>query len=160
MIKTHVITQMKYLCVTIKEDYNGYSGSGRLWKQHLKENGSVYKTQLIYQTDDKFEFSKKCLEKSMEFDIVNSNHWANLMIEYGGGEYLYDEAGNRKIKANKQFEEMTPEEREEFEEFCRNSKWFECSVCGSIMTENSFYGNIHRKCREQESFEMIPHIKK
>lgn len=160
MIKTHLITDMKYLCVTVRDNYHSYSGSGSLWKKHIKENGNLYKTQLIFETEDKLDFSKKCLEKSIEYDIVNSENWANLMIEYGGGEYLTDELGKRIVKANKKFEEMTDKEKEEFEEFCRTANWFECSVCKSIMTENSFYGSIHRKCRENETFEMIPYKQK
>lgn len=159
MIKTHLLTDMKYLCVTIKDNYHSYSGSGRAWKKHLKEHGNLQKTQLVFETNDKLEFSKKCLEKSIEFDIVNSPEWANLIFEYGAGEYEYDSNGKRKIKANKKFDEMTEQERKEFEEFCRTSKWFECSICRSITTENSFYGSTHRKCREKSNFEMIPYNK-
>lgn len=159
MVKTHLLTNMKYLCVTIKENYHSYSGSGRAWKRHLKENGNLQQTKLIFETDDKLEFSKKCLEKSIEFNIVNSPEWANLIVEYGGGEYESDEYGKRIIKSNKKFDEMTDKEREDFEEFCRTSKWFECSICKSIMTENSFYGSIHRKCRQDAHFEMIPYNK-
>lgn len=160
MIKTHLLTNLKYLCVTIKEDYQAYTGSGREWKKHLKENGNLFKTTLLFETDDRIEFSKQCLNKSIQFDIVNSSEWANLTIEYGGGEYVYDEHGKRKVKSNKKFDEMTEEERKVFEEFCKTSKWFECSICKSIMTENSFYGSIHRKCREHTNFEMIPYKQK
>lgn len=157
MVKTHLVTNMKYLCVTTRENHASYSGSGRVWKKHLKENGNLIKTQLLFETDDKLGFTKKCLEKSIEFDIVNSDDWANLVVEYGGGEYLYDDTGKRKIKSNKKFDDMTEQEKKQFEEFCRTANWFRCSICGAIMTEQSFYIGLHKKCKEHETFKMIPY---
>ncbi len=153
MIKTHLHTGLKYLCVTTRKEYHKYSGSGIEWKKHLKENGRSWSTELVFESDDKEEFSKVCLEQSMLNDIVNSPNWANSMIEHGGGEYPVDSNGNR-ITAPP-VSKFSSEE--EMLEFCRTSKWFECSVCGARMTEGAFTGLGHKKCKQNSSFKMIPY---
>jgi hypothetical protein len=154
MIKTHQYTGLKYLCVTTKTEYHKYSGSGINWRKHLKEHGRFWDTELLFETDNKEEFSKVCLEKSIGYNIINSPKWANSVYETGGGEYPVDESGKRILTTN------PPggfKSREEMLEFCRNSKWFECSVCGARTTENSYtdYGP-HRKCKKSPEFSMIP----
>jgi len=152
MIKTHSHTGLKYMCVTTKQDYHKYSGSGIEWKKHLKENGRAWSTNLIFESNDKDEFSKVCFEKSILNDIVNSNEWANSMIEHGGGEYPVDENGNRipapSISKFNSQEEMLA--------FCRTSNWFECAVCGAKMTEGAYSGTGHKKCKQDPTFSMIP----
>lgn len=146
MIKTHLVTNLKYLCVTTKNDYHSYKGSGTAWKKHLKENGNLVKTNLIFETDDKDLFFKVCKEKSAEYDVVNSPEWANLIVEHGSGEYLYDEDGKRIFKNVGAY---TYEEREEW----NSLDWYECSVCGARMTGTAF--KTHKKCSLNEHFEMI-----
>lgn len=85
MIKTHLSTNIKYLCYTKKEDHENYLGSGTKWLAHLKENGTNIKTEVIFSTTDKKLFKKIAVEKSIEFDIVKSPNWANLIIEQGAG---------------------------------------------------------------------------
>lgn len=85
MIKTHNKTGLKYLCYTRKKDYISYTGSGIDWLLHLSEHGSDFKTELILETDNFEEFKKIAIEKSLEYDIVNSNNWANRKIEEGDG---------------------------------------------------------------------------
>lgn len=150
MVKTHIKTGLRYLCVTVRENYQGYLGSGKEWKQHLKENGPHIITELIFESDNKAEFSEVCIQKSIEYDIVNSQSWANQTLERGGGEYLTDENGKRiTMTFNTNMSE------EELLEFCRNAKWFECSECGARMTENAF--GPHRKCKKSPAFRMIPY---
>ena len=149
MVKTHLVTGLNYLCVTVRDDYQEYSGSGKEWKKHLKENGYHITTKLLFESDNKEEFSEVCIQKSIEYDVVNSSEWANKVLERGGGEYLVDDNGKR-ITAT--FDsEMT---EEELIEFCRTSNWFECSVCGARMTENAFVH--HKKCKKSSAFRMIP----
>jgi hypothetical protein len=87
MIKTHKITKLKYLCYTKSdgEKYDSYKGSGKLWKSHLKKYGNDITTELIFESDNFEQFKKIAIEKSLEYDVVNSDSWANLKIEEGDG---------------------------------------------------------------------------
>lgn len=152
MIKTHLHTGLKYLCVTTRKEYHKYSGSGKEWKKHLNEHGRAWSTQLVFESDNKDEFSKKCFEQSILNDIVNSTDWANSIIEHGGGEYPVDEDGNRILAPS--ISKFSSEE--EMLEFCRTSKWFECAVCGARMTEGAYTGTGHKKCKQDPAFKMIP----
>ena len=51
MIKTHNVTGLKYLCYTKKagSSYDEYLGSGKLWKEHLKQYGKDILIQLHYE---------------------------------------------------------------------------------------------------------------
>lgn len=83
MIKTHDITGLKYLCKTIRDDWNSYPGSGTAWKKHLQENGKHFTTELLYETSDLETFKDIAAKKSKEFDVVNSKLWANKIPETG-----------------------------------------------------------------------------
>lgn len=84
MVKTHNQTGLKYLCITTKDDYEKYTGSGVYWTRHLKVHGYDFTTEVLYESEDKSEeFIATCKEYSKKFDIVNSKDWANLVIENG-----------------------------------------------------------------------------
>lgn len=83
MIKTHTETKLKYLCITKKEKWETYSGSGVYWKKHLKKYGNTFTTELLYETDDYEEFVIQCLLASQFYDIVNSKEFANSIPEKG-----------------------------------------------------------------------------
>lgn len=85
MIKTHNQTGLKYLCYTRKKDHENYTGSGTDWLNHLLTYGFDFKTELLLETEDFAEFKKLAIEKSLEFDVVNSEKWANRKIEEGDG---------------------------------------------------------------------------
>ena len=87
MIKTHNKTNLKYLCYTRSEGekYNSYKGSGTRWKKHLKKYGDEITTELIFETNDKEAFVKEARAKSIEFNVVESEDWANLKLEEGDG---------------------------------------------------------------------------
>ncbi len=87
MIKRHKDTNLKYLCYTKKtgHDYDEYLGSGVEWKLHLNQHGSNIETELIFESDDYNEFKKVAVEKSIEYNIVESLEWANLKLEEGDG---------------------------------------------------------------------------
>lgn len=85
LIKQHNKTGLKYLCYTQKVDHDTYRGSGLKWKRHIQKYGYDVTTSLIFETtcyDTFIEFAKS---KSIEYDIVNSNEWANLRLEEGTG---------------------------------------------------------------------------
>jgi hypothetical protein len=87
MIKTHNATGLKYLCYTRSEgkEYSAYKGSGTLWKKHLATYGDDIVTELIYETDSYEDFKEVAISKSIEFNVVQSDEWANLKIEGGDG---------------------------------------------------------------------------
>lgn len=91
MVKTHLLTGLKYLCYTTKdgEEYDRYPGSGTYWHKHLKEHGKYISTDLIFETDDHIEFKDFALNKSEELNIVISDEWANLIPEDGNLGYAF-----------------------------------------------------------------------
>ena len=87
MIKKHNKTGLKYLCFTKTEgiEYDNYKGSGKHWLRHLKKHGSDISTTLIYETDSPIEFKEYAIQKSKEYNIIESKDWANIRIEDGAG---------------------------------------------------------------------------
>ena len=85
MIKTHVKTGLKYLCMTRKENWQEYKGSGKLWERHLKKHGNEITTELLLETENEDTFKTVAKQKSMELDVANSADWANLRPEEGDG---------------------------------------------------------------------------
>lgn len=84
MIKTHKETGLRYLCVTNKEDYEKYSGSGVYWSKHLAKHGCDLITQVIYESEEKDEhFRNVCLFYSSLYNVISSDQWANLVAENG-----------------------------------------------------------------------------
>lgn len=83
MIKTHTNTGLKYLCVTTKFNHAKYLGSGLYWRRHLHKHGRLFETELIFESTDLMLFNQTCSDKSLEYDVVNSNNFANLIPELG-----------------------------------------------------------------------------
>jgi hypothetical protein len=81
--KTHLITGLKYLCITKRDDYDIYKGSGVYWRNHLKKYGSDIETELLYETDSLEDLERISLDYSALWDIVESDEWANLIPESG-----------------------------------------------------------------------------
>ena len=106
MVKKHRITNLKYLCKTIQENHNKYSGSGKYWKNHLKVHGNNVMTRVIFSSYDFEEFKKVCLLVSNKWNVVESEDWANLKHENGTGGCDY----------------QTEETKEKIGNFFRNKK--------------------------------------
>ncbi len=83
MIKQHNVTGLKYLCITKKDDYKKYKGSGSLWTRHLKKYGRDITTTLLEETDSLEELSALGLYYSTLYDIVNNPEFANIIPETG-----------------------------------------------------------------------------
>lgn len=83
-VKQHSITGLKYFGRTISKDPFKYKGSGDYWKLHIKKHGINHiKTIEIWGFDDQKLCSEFALKFSIENDIINSNEWANLILEDG-----------------------------------------------------------------------------
>lgn len=86
-IKTHNKTGFKYFGKTIKDPYK-YKGSGKIWINHLKVHGNDVTTQILGYFIDYDECKQVALEFSIEYNIVESNQWANLMVETLDGGFI------------------------------------------------------------------------
>ena len=84
MIKEHEITGLQYLCKTTKKDPIKYNGSGVYWKRHIKIYGKEHIKTIWYELfTDIDELVSTALALSENFDVVNSDRWANLIPENG-----------------------------------------------------------------------------
>lgn len=90
MIKQHKVTGLKYLCITCKENWERYTGSGRHWKNHIKKHGSYFDTELLYESGDYDDFVKVCIFFSDFYDVVKNKEFANAIPESG-----YDNNGGK-----------------------------------------------------------------
>tara|TARA_Y100000034_G_C6772095_1_gene344481 strand:- start:23 stop:856 length:834 start_codon:yes stop_codon:yes gene_type:complete len=91
-ILTHLTTGLKYLCVTTREPFRTYTGSGTAWKAHTKEHGrgiDDMHRQILYEEEiskgelPSEKFQKTCVEMSQKYDIVEDKNFANAQIETG-----------------------------------------------------------------------------
>ena len=83
-IKKHNISGMLYFGRTVKKNIEKYKGSGKYWKLHIDKHGKNDITTLwcekFNNEEDLVEFA---IFFSEEFNIVNSDKWANLKEENG-----------------------------------------------------------------------------
>lgn len=86
MIKTHTKTKLKYLCKkstnNVKKCYT-YLGSGVYWKRHILKYGKEISTEIIEVCDSIEQLREKGLYWSDYYNIVESEEWANLVVENG-----------------------------------------------------------------------------
>jgi len=89
-VKTHTVTGMKYFGKTCKEDPYTYKGSGTQWKEHLKEYGELFTTEIIGHYSDRTECLNDAVEFSYTHNIIESTNWANLKVECldGGWDFV------------------------------------------------------------------------
>lgn len=83
-VKTHKVTEMKYLGQTTKNAHT-YRGSGIDWKKHLLENGNDVRTEILCSGYDREEMKRLGRHYSKLWDVVNNPKWANRIPETGGG---------------------------------------------------------------------------
>lgn len=84
-VKTHRKTGLKYLGKTTSSDPYTYKGSGSIWRDHLKEHGIEYDTEIIRECQTKQELSQWGRYYSKLWNVVESPDWANQIPETGGG---------------------------------------------------------------------------
>lgn len=83
-LKTHNVTGLKYLGKTVQDPFE-YKGSGTRWTNHIKKHGYDVTTEILFETQDKEEFSDAALLYSNILNVVDSNGFANLRNETGDG---------------------------------------------------------------------------
>jgi len=84
LVMEHNITGLKYFCKTsILDRLYRYKGSGSAWTKHMREHGFDVKVGLLgfYIDEDRCLNAAKTF--SIENNIVDSDEWANLVIETG-----------------------------------------------------------------------------
>jgi hypothetical protein len=88
--KVDRISGLHYLGMTTQDPYK-YTGSGKDWKEHLKNNITNIQTIVLYRTSDKEEFNEAGRYYSRLYNIVGAMDdfgnkiWANRIPETGGG---------------------------------------------------------------------------
>jgi ribosomal protein L37AE/L43A len=76
-----------YLGKTVQDPYR-YKGSGLRWENHLKAHGVTandIKTWILHETTSLEEIERLGLYYSSLFNVVESDIWANMKEETGGG---------------------------------------------------------------------------
>jgi hypothetical protein len=84
-IKQHSITGLKYFGKTTNSNPLKYLGSGTYWKKHIRKHGEEY-VETIWMSEpytNKEILTEVALKFSIENNIVESNEWANLILENG-----------------------------------------------------------------------------
>ena len=82
-VKMHRVTKLKYLGVTTHDDPHVYPGKGTYWTQHLKKHGRDVKTIVIFQTKNHDAIKRIGRMLSIQWNVVESDDWANLILETG-----------------------------------------------------------------------------
>ena len=84
LVKTHNPTGIKYFCkTTMLKRLHTYTGSGTLWKRLVDKHGKDISTGVVGIYYDEKRCTEAALQYSKEWDIVNSEKWANLIEENG-----------------------------------------------------------------------------
>ena len=107
-IKQHSVTGLKYFGKTTNKDPYKYLGSGKHWLNHIKKHGKEFvETMWISEPyTNKELLIEYALNFSKENNIVESNEWANLILENGldggtHGRILSEETRQKISSANK-----------------------------------------------------------
>eukprot|EP01083_Nonionella_stella_P292031 993464_1 len=64
---------------------------------HIKEHQSDIRTIIVNHFTDAYSCNTFCMQFSIVNDIVNSNEWANKVMELGWGAFIHTEESKRKI---------------------------------------------------------------
>jgi hypothetical protein len=140
-IKQHSITGLKYFGKTISNNIESYTGSGKRWIYHIRKHGKKYIKTLwvsewFYSKED---IIKVALQLSEEYNIVESNEWANLKPETGidGGmlpDYALKSISNKltgRTKETHEYIRLAAEKKSSYN--MENSEWMR---------------NSRKKCKE------------
>lgn len=92
-VKQHNVTGLKYFGMTKSKDPIKYPGSGLHWKRHCKIHGkSDITTTIVGSYDNKdIEIAREfAIKFSADNNIVESEEWANLIVEDLNNGFRYD----------------------------------------------------------------------
>ena len=142
-VKTHTVTGLKYLGQTRSKDPHKYPGSGKHWVNHLKKHGNLYKTEIIKECANNDEVGHWGEYYSDLWNVVESNKWANLIPESGGGWNLVGDANPQKRadvrkKTSEGMKQYLKEHPKTHEQKKKHSEW------------NKEYWTEERKARHRE----------
>ena len=82
-IKRHKDTGLKYFGKTAKKNPYEYAGSGKYWLKHLKKHSNNVENVWVEYFTDKDNCVEFAEFFSQFYNIVNSDDWANLIVENG-----------------------------------------------------------------------------
>jgi len=105
---------LKYFGKTTNNNPKKYRGSGKYWSRHIKSYNSTVKTINIWKFDDIDICNAFALNFSKENNIVESEEWANLILENGidgfppGIEFSKKHKNNIKLNHRDVSEEKNP----------------------------------------------------
>lgn len=83
-LKIHNKTGLKYLGKTVQEPYK-YRGSGVRWCNHIAKHGYDVTTKILLESESIDEIKAEGLRLSAEWNIIESDEFANLIEENGMG---------------------------------------------------------------------------
>lgn len=87
-VKTHTVTNLKYLGFTKSHDPSKYLGSGLYWLRHLKKHSNQVSTEILFESESLEEIKEKGIYYSNLWNITASDEWANLKPETGIGGFV------------------------------------------------------------------------
>jgi len=82
--KTHNITGLSYLGKTTQDPFK-YPGSGKYWLRHLQNHGNDVTTMVLKECQSNDEVKECGIFYSHQWNVVESDLWANLKPEEGDG---------------------------------------------------------------------------
>ena len=155
--KRHLKTDLNYFGKTINDPYS-YNGSGIYWKEHLKVHGKEIETVQVWKFNDITECSKFAIEFSVANNIVESDKWANLILEdgLGGGQ----PKGKPKTEAHRNALKAARKSRLPFSEESRlkmsasgkkPKKIATCPHCGIVGGQNQLTRYHFNNCKSSQS---------
>ena len=153
MLKCHWATGVNYLCITKRDKYREYRGSGVRWNILLKSIPSPITTNLLFSSDDIEEFNANCKEHSDLFNLPHNPDFANLVPEYG----YEGNQGNFKVWWDNATEEQRQEVYVKRTIGIINNHWIHSSqadlICSkiSVAQSNNWYKNLEIFLSEHES---------
>jgi hypothetical protein len=168
-IKQHTITGKLYFGKTTKNPEK-YLGSGRYWTKHIEKHGKEHVVNLWYCLFyDEEDCTKFALEFSNNHHIVESDDWANLMLENGatGGAVknnhlkIYNKTRSHEYnvkmaeymnKNGKNVQWKNPTKRNlAISDSLKNKPFVTCPHCGkSAKLLGAFMSHHFDKCKEKQ----------
>jgi hypothetical protein len=98
MLKQHYETGINYLCITKRNNWQRYKGSGIRWNRLIKKHPSEIYTTLIYSSNNIEEFNSICVAYSNLLNVKGSSIFANLIDEMGYDKQNWGIIGQEALK--------------------------------------------------------------